>query len=153
MARAQIKKKSETLGKFHQENNTASKQSATWKTSQTKTTTRTFEIQWEDTTSISTEAEVSINLPMLGGGEVGLEAAQTTCIGSRRAEETGLVDRFEFDLPGIVEPMSELTIELKAERCEIFVPVSATLRKDARVWKVDGIYKGIQYVNANVTYV
>ena len=153
LSRAEIIKKPPCiLGKFHQVNNTPSQQTATWKTSQTRTTARTYQWHWSDQTSISSEAELTVGLPMLAEGEISLGVEKTVCLGNKRVVEDGETDTWEFELPGTVEPRSELTIVLRAEKHQVSVPVVATLRKGSKIRKENGVYIGTQYLNAQVFY-
>ncbi|XP_022092298.1 gamma-crystallin N-like [Acanthaster planci] len=142
----------EALVNLSQRNDSSVDQAASWGTSRTVTTTKTYEWSWNNSTTISVETTFKTGVPVISEGEITIGVENTFSIGENRGEQNTQSEEWNFSLPATVKAKTMLRVQVLIQQGKIDVPFSAILQKGNRRWKEVGTYHGTQSYNLQVNY-
>ena len=140
------------LVNLSQRNNTSTDQQASWSTTHTVTTTKTYEWHWENSTAISVETTFKTGVPVIAEGEITVGVENTFAIGENHGEENTHSDERNVTLPATVKAGTMMKVQVSVQEGKINVPFTAVLKKGNHQWTEKGTYNGTQSYNLQVDY-
>ncbi|XP_072021887.1 epidermal differentiation-specific protein-like [Amphiura filiformis] len=140
------------LVNLSQTNSTSSDQQASWSTTRSVTTTKTYEWHWENSTTIGVSTTFKTGVPVIAEGEISMSVENTFAIGESKGSENTQSDEWSFELPAKVKPKTRLRVQVNIQQGKIDVPFRAVLKRGTRRWEERGTYKGTQSYNLHVDY-
>ncbi|XP_072047003.1 beta-crystallin B2-like [Amphiura filiformis] len=140
------------LVNLSQTNNTTVVQEASWSTTQSVSTTRTYEWHWENSTAVGVDATYTCGVPIIAQGEITMSTENTFCVGESNGEENTQTDEWTVELPAKVQPQTTLTVQAMIQEGKMDVPFKAMLKRNEKTWEERGTYYGTQSFNLHVDY-
>ena len=140
------------LVNLSQRNDSSVDQQASWSTTRTVTTTKTYEWHWENATAISAETTFKTGVPVIAAGKITVGVENTFAIGESQGEQNTQSDEWTFNLPATVKAGTIMRVQVNIQEGKIDVPFKAALKRGTRQWTEIGTYKGTQSFNLQVDY-
>ncbi|XP_072047721.1 epidermal differentiation-specific protein-like isoform X2 [Amphiura filiformis] len=135
-----------------QSNATSPDQEASWSTTRSLSTTKTYEWHWENSTTIEASTTFQTGVPFVESGQISLSVANTFAVGENRGSQNTQSDAWTFNLPAKVKAKTLLTVQVIIQEGKIDVPFRAVLKRGTKRWEEGGTYKGTQSYNLHVDY-
>ena len=140
------------LVNLSQRNDSSVDQTASWSTTRSLTTTKTYQWHWQNSTAISVETTFSTGVPVIGNGKITMGETETFSIGENQGEQNTQSEEWNVKLPATVKAKTILRVQVLIQQGKIDVPFSALLQKGNKIWKEVGTYEGTQSYNLQVDY-
>ncbi|XP_022088118.1 epidermal differentiation-specific protein-like [Acanthaster planci] len=141
-----------SLVNLSQCNDTSSDQAASWRTTRTLTTTKTYRWNWKNTTVVKAGTTFRTGVPVIADGEITLGLSNTFAVGQSGGEDNTQSDEWSFNLPTSVKAKTLLRVQVRIQQGKIDVPFSAVMQKGNKRWEEVGTYHGTQSYNLHVDY-
>ncbi|XP_038050835.1 epidermal differentiation-specific protein-like [Patiria miniata] len=137
---------------FTQRNDTSADQKATWGTSHTETSIKTYEWHWQNVLDISANYTFETGVPVIFESKLSISAKDTFTIGASGSEKNTKHDEWHFELPTTVKAHTSLRVQCLLQDGNIDVPFHAVMKKGDKQWTETGTYHGTQSYNIHVDY-
>ncbi|XP_072043980.1 epidermal differentiation-specific protein-like [Amphiura filiformis] len=147
-----LKSTPEVVAQLSQTNDGSAEQQASWSTTRSVSTTKTYEWHWENSLAIEASTTFNTGVPFISGGEISLSITNTFTIGEKESSKNTESEKWTFNLPATVHPHTMLTVKAIIQQGKIDVPFKAVLKRGTKQWEERGTYKGTQSYNLHVDY-